>query len=157
MEVVADAKRGRFVGDASMGYGVGGGVRLQLVLHRGSSLTVLRLRCSLHLLPWYDIFRSRLEQSLPLLDRGKLPATGDGAIEGLPTTGDETIDAVLKVLQAEKTEDRDRMGDDIGRSATDRDIDMVDGTGQPQAPMGNVDDALKILVYNATQEFGFAS
>ena len=55
----------------------------------------------------------------------------------------------------EKNEDRDRVGDG-GRSATDRDVGTVDGTGQPQALMVNVDDALKILVHNATEEFGFA-
>jgi len=85
----------------------------------------------------------------------------------LPTTEEMEISAALEVLQkemekkkveeAEKNEDRDEMDDDIGTSATDQDEDedMIGGEGQPQAPM-KVDDALKILVKNATEEFGFA-
>ena len=85
----------------------------------------------------------------------------------LPTTKETEIVAALEVLQkemekkkveeAEKDKDRDEMDDDIGTWATDQDEDedMVGGEGQPQAPM-KVDDALKILVKNATEEFGFA-
>ena len=109
----------------------------------GSSLTVLRLYCSLCLQPEYNNFWSRLGQSLPLLDRSTPPTTGDGA-----------IDAVLEVLQTEK-EDCDKMDDSIAL-ATDRDENMAEEAGQPQAPADEVDNALKILVYNATEEFGFA-
>jgi len=116
---------------------------------RGSSLTVLRF-CSLYLQPEYNDFRSILETLLLL----------GGST--LPTTDKEAIDAVLevlrmerekvKVMEAEENEDRDEMGDDISASATDQDEDMVDEAG----PMDNVDNALKILVHNATEEFGFA-
>jgi hypothetical protein len=54
----------------------------------------------------------------------------------LPTTDDKSIDAALKVLRM--------------------DGDSVDQAGQPRAPVDNVDDALKILVHSATEEFGFA-
>jgi len=96
----------------------------------GSSLTVLRLCCSFNLQPEYSGFRSRLEQFLPLLNRSTLPITDD-----------EAIDTVLEVLQAEVEKHKDR------------DEDTVDEAGQPQAPMDNVDNALKILVHNATEEF----
>jgi hypothetical protein len=92
---------------------------------RGSLLTALCLCCSLRLQVDYDDFRSRLEQSLPLL-YGPAP----------PVTNDEPIDAALEVLQ--------------------RDEDLVDQAGQPWARVDNVDDALKILVHNATEEFGYA-
>jgi len=98
----------------------------------GSSLTVLRLCYSFNLQPEYNGFRSRLEQFLPLLNRSTLPITDD-----------EAIDTVLEVLQAEVEKHKDR------------DEDTVDEAGQPQAPMDNVDNALKILVHNAAEEFGF--
>jgi len=122
---------------------------------RSSLLIVLRLYCSLCLQPEYNDFRSRLE-SLPLLGGSMLP-----------TAKEVTIGAVLEVLQkgmerkkaeeeqeardAEENEDRDEMGDGIGASATDQDEDMVGGE---EAPM-KVDEALEILVENATEEFGF--
>ena len=129
---------------------------------RGSSLTSLRRCCSFCLRPEYTAFRRRLEKSLPL---------PDGLT--LPTTGDKKIDAVLEVLQTERQrrkeveveEGHDEMGDGIGASATDQDENMVDKTGQPLALVDNtskdladkglVDNALKILVRNATEEFGF--
>jgi len=40
-------------------------------------------------------------------------------------------------------------------SAADQDEEMVDETDQPQTPVDTVDNALKILVRNATEEFGF--
>ena len=63
---------------------------------------------------------------------------------------------MLKALQAERgkekveEEDRDDMCDGIRTSATDQGKNMVD---QSHAPVRN---ALEILVYNATGEFGFA-
>jgi len=121
--------------------------------NRGSSLTVLRF-CSLCLQPEYNDFRSILETLLLL----------GGST--LPTTDKEAIDAALevlrmerekeKVVEAEENEDRDEMGNDISASATDQDEDIVDEAGQPRAPIDNVDNALKILVHNATEEFGFA-
>ena len=92
----------------------------------GSLLTLIHL-CSLRLQAGYNTFRNRLEQSLPYLD-GPM----------LSTTGDESIDAVLKVLWTERGRDQDE---------TQVDAD------QSQTP---VDNALKILVQNATEEFGFA-
>jgi len=61
-----------------------------------------------------------------------------------------------KVVEAEKNEDCDEMCDGISASATDQDEGAVDEAGQPQVPMGKVDNALKTLVYNATEEFGFS-
>jgi len=114
-------------------------------------LTVLRLCCSLHLRPEYNGFRSKLDQYLPLLDEST-PPTADG----------QSIDAALKVLwiererekigEAEKEDDRNEMGDDI-RASTADEMMMADEAGQPQAL---VDSALKILVDNAIEEFGFA-
>ena len=118
---------------------------------RGSSLTVLRLCYSLHLHPEYHDFRSELEQSLPPPD-ASTPSTTD----------DNAIDAALgvlrereKVVEAEKNEDPD-MGDGFTTSAIDRDEDMADEAGQPLTPVSTVDNALKILVDNAIEEFGFA-
>ena len=78
----------------------------------------------------------------------------------VPTTGEQEIDTALEVLQtareaekvveAEKNEDREEMGNG------DRAGDMIDEVGQPLALVGTVDNALKILVHNATEEFGFA-
>ena len=78
----------------------------------------------------------------------------------VPTTGEQEIDTALEVLQtareaekeaeAEKNEDRGEIGNG------DWDEDMVDEVGQPLALVGTVDNALKILVRNATEEFGFA-
>jgi hypothetical protein len=87
-----------------------------------------------------------------------------GAGGPLHTTGNEKINAALKVLQkerermavkAEKDEDRDKIDDSVRVSSTYQDKDMADGTGGPQAPVDNVDNAFKILVHNATEEFGF--
>ena len=50
---------------------------------------------------------------------------------------------MLKVLQTEAEKHKDR------------DEDMADEAGQSQASMGKVGNALKILVHNATEEFGF--
>ena len=118
----------------------------------GSSLTVLRLCYNLCLRPEYNNFRSRLGEFLPPRD-GPTP----------PTTNDNAIDAALEVLQtererkeAEKNEDCDEMADGIGASATDQDVEMMDAANQPQALVGKVDNALEILVRNATEEFGFA-
>ena len=138
---------------------------------RGSSLTDLPLCHSLSYQPGYDTFRTQLKKSLSLFHTSKSP-----------TTGDETIDAALEVLQTEgeKEEDhdetddnvegsasdrddiegsassQDEMEDEMEGSASDRDENMVDETDQPHAPVDNVDDELKILVRNATEEFGFA-
>ena len=117
----------------------------------GLSLTSLRFCCSLCLEYQHNRFRRRLEQSLPLLDQSILP-----------TTGDERIDAAMEVLQmerkrrkmveAEESED----GDGIRTLATDQNENMADQVGKPQAPASKVDNAIKILVSNAIEEFGFA-
>ena len=49
-------------------------------------------------------------------------------------------------------EDRDKMDGDIRASATDQDEPMADEVGQPD----KVNNALKILVHNAIEEFGVA-
>ena len=146
---------------------------------RGSSLTSLPLCYSLPLTPEYDDFRSKLEKSLPLPDGSTLYTT-DGKVES-PNTSNNAINAALgilrereKVVEAEKNEDLDSMGDGFRSSATDRDEDMVDATGnkdtvdetgdegmvdeagQPPAPVDTVDNALEILVHNAIEEFGLA-
>ena len=102
------------------------------------------VRCSLRLWSKYDRFRSRLGECLPLLGGSTLPITGD-----------ESIDAALKVLQREAEKEK---GHSIKTSSTDQDENTGEAD-QPQAPVDNtlkIDDALKILVHNATQEFGFA-
>ena len=118
----------------------------------GLSLTVLRLFRSLSLQLGYKYFRSRLEQLLPLPDVSTLPTTDDKA--KLPTPGKLAVNTALKILQTarevEKDEDRGEVGDGLGVSAADR-----DKASQPQTPMDNVDNALKILVHNAIEEFGF--
>ena len=118
----------------------------------GSLLTVLHFYYSLCLLPECDDFRSRLEKSLPLFDKSTHPNTGDMA-----------IDAVLEVLQTErerkgvmaveKTDNRDEMDDGASTAVMDQGENIVEEVDQPQAP---VDNALKILVHNATEEFCFA-
>ena len=127
-----------------------------VLFDRALLLTVPRVCYSLCLAPEYDGFRSKLERWLPLPDGPTLPTTGDGA-----------IDAVLKVLHTERErkkadeeqageEDCDEMDNSIGASATDKDEDMMDEPGQPQTPVDEVDNALKILVRSTTEEFGFA-
>ena len=125
---------------------------------RSSSLTDLRLCCSLPLRPEYPGFRKRLGKSLKLLNETTLQRTGD-----------HEIDAALQVLQKERVrvkvmkeklevgevqEDNcDEMCDGIGPSVTDQGELIVDDSDKP----GNlVDNALKILLRNATEEFGFA-
>jgi len=74
----------------------------------------------------------------------------------------EALNAVLKVLQTEREkkkeeeeeEDCDETGDGTSASATGQDQTMADVTGKPR--VDEVDDVLKILVRNATEEFGFA-
>jgi len=77
-------------------------------------------------------------------------------------TDDKRIGAVLEIFQTERkrevieTVEEGRDGVDISASATDQDEIMVD-VGQPQTPVDiAVDKAFKILVRNATEEFGFA-
>ena len=128
---------------------------LAMLFDRGLLLTVLCLFCSFCLHPEYNYFRSRLKQFLPFLD-GLTP----------PTNGGSTINAALKVLWTERQrekvmeagekEDCDEMGDCARASAADQDENMIDEAGRPLALVGKVDDALKILVHNATEVFGFA-
>ena len=110
-----------------------------------SSLTVIYL-CSFDLHTFRRFLRG-LKKSLPLLDRPTLP-----------TALDRDTDAILKVLQAEREkveEDCDKMGG-VMTSVPDQDATMVDETNKPQTPADQVRNALKILVRNATEEFGFA-
>jgi len=121
----------------------------------GSSLTFLHIYCSLRLLPMYDHFRNVLELYLPRLDELMLPIANNKA-----------IDAALEVLQMERKreaeteetggEGRNGVGDGITASATDQD-EIMGEAGQLPAPEEiTVDNVLKILVHNATEEFGFA-
>ena len=48
------------------------------------------------------------------------------------------------------------MDDGTGAMTTDQDEDMAGALGQSTALEKKVDNALKILVRNATEEFGFA-
>ena len=115
---------------------------------RGSSPTDLRLCHSLCHQPGYNTFRSQLKKSLSTLDASTSP-----------TTGDKNIDAALEVLRTEREEeeeDHEETDDDIGGSVTDQNENMVDETDRPQAPVDEVDNALKVLVRNATEDFGFA-
>ena len=103
-------------------------------LDRNSSLTTLRLCYSLCLLPDLDNFRNTLEK---LLDK---PTSS--------TTDNEREKAVLEVLQMER--DKKLMGE--------QDENTVDEASQPQVQVDKVDkvdSALKVLVRNATEEFGF--
>ena len=119
---------------------------------RGSSLTTLRLYCSLSLQLDYNHFRGRLEQLPPLPDLSTLPTTHYKA--DLTTHSELAIKSALEILhtagEAEKDEDRGEVDDDLGALAADR-----DKAGQLQTPMDGVDNALKILVHNAIEEFGF--
>jgi len=100
-----------------------------------------------------DEFRERLQQYLPLPDGPTLPITDH-----------EEIDAALEVLQIEREREKaaeveEKDCDSVGRgslgsSAADQDENMVDETDQPQTPVDKVDNALKILVRNAIEEFG---
>ena len=146
----------------------------------GSSLADLRLCCSLSLHTDYTNFRAILKGSLKLLDQPTLPTTGnksiDDALQVLQTERKTETEADKeKETVAEEKEDRDN----IKASVTDQDENMVEAA-QPQAPVDNaragkaiedaraeevmddakaekaISSALKILVHNATQEFGFA-
>jgi len=122
-------------------------------LNSGLLLTAPRFCCSLCLRPGFDNFRKRLQQCLPLLDKPTLA-----------TTDDEGIDAALEVLQIERQRENavevekgvcDSVGGgSLGSSAVDQDENMVDETDQPQTAVDEVDNALKILVRNAIEEFG---
>ena len=106
-------------------------------------LTVFCHCYSLRLHPKYNKLRSRLQQS-PFLD-GLAPLTTD----------DETIDSVLNVLREEKrvatAETYHEMDDGTRLSAIAQGVDVVDEAGHIE-----VDGALRSLVRNATEEFGFA-
>ena len=67
------------------------------------------------------------------------------------TTDDEDINAALMVLR----EERERRNPAEVKVKGDGDV-MADETGQSQALEDNVDSALKILLHNAIEEFGFA-
>ena len=136
---------------------------------RGSSLTDFRLCCSLPLQVMYPHFRTKLGESLKLLNESTLQS------------GSHEIDAALQVLQKERErakvmkeeqeqgkdqkeegqeqgdeeqeDDCDEMGDSIGPSVTDQGELMVD---DPDKLRALVDNALKILLHNAIEEFGFA-
>ena len=122
-----------------------------------SSLTVLRLCYSLHLHPQYNSFRSRLEQSLLLPDASTLSITNDKAIDAAL----EVLRESGKAVEAEKNEDKN-MAEETGNEDTAHetgnedtvDEDMVGEAGKPLTPVDTVDDALKILVHNAIEEFG---
>lgn len=111
----------------------------------GSSLTALPLSQFTSPVRVQRI-RSTLAQCLPLLDELKFP-----------TTSGVEIDDALKVLQAEREAEAAEETRNGARSpATDQDTGMGDGKGQSPASPGEVDNALEILVRNATEEVGFA-
>ena len=141
---------------------------------RGSSLTDLCLCRSLSYQPFYDTFRTQLEEFLPLLDQSNPP-----------TTGDKTIDATLEVLRTEKEKEDDEETDDeetddeetddeetddeetddeetddeeTDDEETDdeeTDDEETDDEETDDEETDEVDEAVKILVRNATKEFGF--
>ena len=116
-------------------------------LDSGLLLTILWLCYSLCLQPRFNDFRWRLQQYLPLPDGPTLA-----------TTGNKAIDAALEVLKREREREKAvevKKGATLLSSAADQDEEMVDETGQPQTQVDEVDNALKILVRNATEEFGF--
>ena len=112
-----------------------------MLFDRGSPLTTLHPYYSLSLWPEYEDFRSILAQHLLTLN----------------TTGNVVVDAALEVLRAEREgeeeeeRDRDATGHGTGSSAANQ-----DATTSGKATWEAVDHALKILVRNATEEFGFA-
>ena len=110
---------------------------------RGLLLTVLRLCYSLRLHPNYDRFQHGLKPS-PSSPQS-LPPGYAWAIKG-------ALNVLQKAREEEENEDRDEMGDDFRTLVTDRDKNKA---GQPLAPMDSMGKALKILVHDAVEEFGF--
>ena len=126
-------------------------------------MTDLHLCYSLSLQPKYADFRKKLGESLKLLNESTLQKTGN-----------HEIDAALQVLQKERArvkvmkeegkdqkekgdgeqeDDWDGMGGGIRPSVTDQGELMVDDPAKLPALL---DNAFKILLRNAIEEFGFA-
>ena len=124
---------------------------------RGSSLTDLRLCCSLPLQAKYPRFRQRLGESLKFLNEPTLQTTGDSELDAaLEVLQKEMVRVkVMKEKQGDKEQegDRDKMDDGTGPSVIDQDELVVD---DPDKLGDSVDKAFKILLHNATEEFGFA-
>ena len=130
---------------------------------RSSLLILLRLCHSLYLQPEYDDLRDGLKRILEVLNAGGKINHVLGLIT--PVDGSRVLRHLLGVLRTElllEKEEKDRdgdtsdedTGDDIGAPATDQDENAVDWAGQFRTL--DSDEALKILVRNAIQEFGFA-
>jgi len=73
-------------------------------------------------------------------------------LQALPTTGDQAVLAMLKVLRMERERERER---EKLSGAEEGCNNMADEVGKQQAPVDDVDDAIKVLVRNAIHEFGF--
>ena len=107
---------------------------------------------SLQLSPHYHDFSHELQRALPSLDRST-PTNSD----------DKDIKAALEVLRTrrrvieEGEEDEeggeDKEGEKDEKETKGENVNMVDK--ESQQPLA-IRDALKILVQNATREFGFA-
>jgi len=118
---------------------------------QGPSLTVL-YPSSLSLSPEYNTLRGILEKHLPLVD-------------GLtaPKTGDPQVDAILEVLHLDRVREKAvaeavaavAADDGVGAPAKDEDEDMPDQADQSITTAHEVKQAIRILVRNATEEFGF--
>ena len=111
--------------------------------------------CRLHILPRYEGFRSTLEQALPLLDTPTLlknNARINAALEVLRAENEKEREKVV-TAEEEEEEDRGNVDDGTRALASDQDQNMADEADEPQAP---VDNAIGILVRNATEEFGFS-
>ena len=112
--------------------------------HRSQPRRLVEVCYSLPSAPRYDAFQNKLKAYLPLVD-GLPPATEYG-----------DINAALKVLRGEKKEEScDEMGDGTSAPDTDQDVSMG---GEPKREQTSVvADPFKVLLRNATEEFGFAS
>ena len=109
----------------------------------GSSLTALRLSCSLRLLYGYKEFRDRLERYLLPPDESKLPLPDHPRIGPLlevlrvEREREEAKESERRMEKAEVSQGQKgaakRKWEAISTSATDQDHDMGDDTSQPQA------------------------
>lgn len=109
-------------------------------------LTALHHRHSLPLQPGYDRLRTDLENILPLLDEDT--SFFNQTAHSLP----KMMDAVFEVLKRERRRrtERDSREEEAGSNIKN------DKALLSTASKDEVDDALKVLVRNATEEFGFA-
>lgn len=109
-------------------------------------LTALHHRHSLPLQPGYDRLRTALEKVLPFLAEDT--SFFNRTAHSLP----KMTDAVIEVLKRERRRrtERDSREEEAGSNIKD------DKALLSTASKDEVDDALEVLVRNATEEFGFA-